>query len=348
MTGTLTLTGGSSNLIVGGTGGFTGALSTSSNLTVNGNITAGVFGWNTSNQTLSIARGSVGTALDIEGTLRLDAKWNDSGAQLNIGCTSNGYGKVAVYGLHILTGANNSRSQKFIFTNDGKLGVGVTNNTVNYTLDVRGSIGADTSITIGDASGNSGAPIIFAGSSGYKNFRIGNQVAGNDLFEITPSTTNGGTTFTLATVAGLLMDGSGNTAIGLTSVDATYKLEVGGNINFTGTLYQDGSPFVTSRWTETANGTDIYRGSKVGINRANNTDLTYDLDVTGTVGMTGILYANGDKQWLDTYGVFKANRNTIGENVTIPQNTNAMTAGPITINNNYTITIADGASWSIV
>lgn len=144
------------------------------------------------------------------------------------------------------------------------------------------------------------------------------------------------------------MDGAGNTAIGKTSVDATYKLEVDGNINFTGTLYQDGSPFVTSRWTETANGTDIYRGSKVGINKPNNTNLTYDLDVTGTVGMTGILYANGDKQWLDSYGVFKANRNTIAENVTIPSNTNAMTAGPITINNGYTITIADGSSWSII
>ena len=144
------------------------------------------------------------------------------------------------------------------------------------------------------------------------------------------------------------MDGSGNTAIGKSSVDSSYKLEVQGDINFSGILYQGGNPFVTSRWTETANTTDIYRNTRVGINRANNTDLTYDLDVTGTVGMTGILYANGDKQWLDTYGVFKANRNTIAENITVPANTNCMSAGPITINNNTTITIADGASWSIV
>jgi hypothetical protein len=51
---------------------------------------------------------------------------------------------------------------------------------------------------------------------------------------------------------------------------------------------------------------------------------------------------------LDTYGVFKANRNTISQNVTIPQNTNCMTAGPITINNGNTIVIEDGASWSVV
>ena len=145
------------------------------------------------------------------------------------------------------------------------------------------------------------------------------------------------------------MSGDGNVSIGKGSIDATYKLEVQGNINFSGTLYQGGQPFVTSRWTETANGTDIYRGSKVGINKPNNTNLTYDLDVTGSVGISnGQLFANGDKQWIDTYGVFKANRNTIAENVTIPQNTNCMSAGPITINNGYTITIEDGASWSIV
>ena len=28
--------------------------------------------------------------------------------------------------------------------------------------------------------------------------------------------------------------------------------------------------------------------------------------------------ANGDSQWLDTYGVIKANRDTIAESITIP------------------------------
>ena len=28
--------------------------------------------------------------------------------------------------------------------------------------------------------------------------------------------------------------------------------------------------------------------------------------------------ANGDNQWLDTYGVIKANRDTIAESITIP------------------------------
>ena len=34
--------------------------------------------------------------------------------------------------------------------------------------------------------------------------------------------------------------------------------------------------------------------------------------------------ANGDKQWVDTYGVIKTNRTTIAENVTIPSGTNGL------------------------
>jgi hypothetical protein len=385
MTGTLTLTGGSSNLIVGGTGGFTGAVSMSNNLNVDSgtlfvDATKNSVGFGTTapaNDTpIHIYKSGVSSG-STPVMLRMETTRSDFGSDPG-GCSilfknQDGNNSVNEGYIQALTvndtdfGDNDEANTSFvfrmtnggslrdnvIFTGDGRVGIN-TMNPGTYELNVVGqtylsnTLTVKTSITINDASGNTGAPIIFAGASGYKNFRIGNQVAGNNLFEITPSTANGGTTFTLATVAGLLMDGSGNTAIGKTSVDATYKLEVAGNINFTGTLYQNGAPFVTSRWTETANNTDIYRGTKVGINKPNNSNLTYSLDVTGTVGMTGILYANGDKQWLDTYGVFKANRNTISQDVTVPSNTNAMTAGPITINNGYTITIADGSSWSII
>ena len=36
--------------------------------------------------------------------------------------------------------------------------------------------------------------------------------------------------------------------------------------------------------------------------------------------------ANGDKQWVDTYGVIKTNRTTIAENVTIPSGTNGLSS----------------------
>jgi hypothetical protein len=61
-----------------------------------------------------------------------------------------------------------------------------------------------------------------------------------------------------------------------------------------------------------------------------------------------VLRASGDKQWIDSYGVFKRNRQTVSENITVAATDNCMSAGPITINNGTTITIADGGSWSVV
>ena len=56
--------------------------------------------------------------------------------------------------------------------------------------------------------------------------------------------------------------------------------------------------------------------------------------------------ANGDKQWVDSYGVIKTNRTSISEDITIPSDTNGLSSGPITIQSGYTVTI-DG-EWVIV
>lgn len=42
------------------------------------------------------------------------------------------------------------------------------------------------------------------------------------------------------------------------------------------------------------------------------------------------------------------NAQTIAENITIPSTYNGLSAGPITINSGYTVTISDGATWTIV
>jgi hypothetical protein len=120
-------------------------------------------------------------------------------------------------------------------------------------------------------------------------------------------------------------------------------------------VFQNNAAFVTSRWTQATNQLDIYRISKVGINKV---DPQYTLHVSGNINFEGssftsqantsVLYVNGDRQYIDTYGVFKTNRNTVAENITVPTNTNALSAGPITINSGVTITIASGASWSVV
>ena len=117
-------------------------------------------------------------------------------------------------------------------------------------------------------------------------------------------------------------------------------------MNINGQLFQNNSEFVTSRWTEATNNLDIYRLSRVGINR---TDPTYQLHISGDTNIeNGFLYANGVKQWIDSYGIFKSNSNTVAENITVPANINCVSAGPITIANGYTVTINNGGNWAIV
>ena len=56
--------------------------------------------------------------------------------------------------------------------------------------------------------------------------------------------------------------------------------------------------------------------------------------------------ANGDKQWVDSYGVIKTNRTTISEDVTIPADTNGLSSGPIVIAEGNEVTV--NAEWVIV
>ena len=59
-----------------------------------------------------------------------------------------------------------------------------------------------------------------------------------------------------------------------------------------------------------------------------------------------IITADHSKQWLDTYGVIKAFKNTIDDNVTIPSGTNGVSAGTITISSGNTVTVK--GEWRIV
>ena len=88
---------------------------------------------------------------------------------------------------------------------------------------------------------------------------------------------------------------------------------------------------------------------------------TYRVNVRGSNGLnveatealssgqkTTVLRAGGDKQWIDSYGIFKRNRQTVAENITVSSSDNCMSAGPISINNGTTVTISSGGTWSIV
>ena len=59
-----------------------------------------------------------------------------------------------------------------------------------------------------------------------------------------------------------------------------------------------------------------------------------------------VITANGVQQFLDRYGVIKAFKNTVDENVTIPSGTNGVSAGTTKISPGYTVTVK--GEWRIV
>ncbi len=94
----------------------------------------------------------------------------------------------------------------------------------------------------------------------------------------------------------------------------------------------------------------------------NNIQTSYRVQVSGdnglnvdsnSVGLSSgqrsvVLRAGGDKTWIDRYGIIKRNRQSISESITINNGDSCFTAGPLTINNGYTISIASGGSWVII
>ena len=67
---------------------------------------------------------------------------------------------------------------------------------------------------------------------------------------------------------------------------------------------------------------------------------------SATTDFRDSITANGDKQWVDSYGVIKTNRDTISENITLPAGTNGLSVGPITISDGYQVTL--NGDWAIV
>lgn len=78
--------------------------------------------------------------------------------------------------------------------------------------------------------------------------------------------------------------------IGIGTLSPQYKLDVNGDINFSGDLYRDGVLFSQSptQWVSVTSG--IHTSSNVGVGTTN---PTFKLDVGGDINFTGNLYQNG-------------------------------------------------------
>ena len=76
-------------------------------------------------------------------------------------------------------------------------------------------------------------------------------------------------------------------------------------------------------------------GSANQVLKSDGTDISWGDAAAGATG------AGSDK-------IFWENGQTVTQSYTITNNQNAMSAGPITINNSVTVTIGDGETWTIV
>lgn len=80
--------------------------------------------------------------------------------------------------------------------------------------------------------------------------------------------------------------------VGIGKTNPAFTLDVNGDVNFSGSLYQSGSPFVSSLWTN--NGSSLYYNSgNVGIGI---TAPSQKLHVSGNILATGDVTAFSDKR----------------------------------------------------
>ena len=86
---------------------------------------------------------------------------------------------------------------------------------------------------------------------------------------------------------------------------------------------------------------------------SDNTVSLAKLTASGTASSSTFL--RGDNTWasaggpsLGTDGIIRTNAKTIAENITFAGTENGMSAGPITINSSYTVTVTSGSTWTVV
>jgi hypothetical protein len=179
-------------------------------------------------------------------------------------------------GLGFGTGGTDDR---MVINASGNVGIGTT--APNSRLEVVGS-GAQT-IVLKAPSPGSGSSIVFAdgGTPTKYNWLAGSQYNINNAFEITPSTTVGGSTFTTPALTVLQ---NGNTGIGTTA--PAMKLDVTGTGRISSTLYLGTG---TTKYLR-ENGTDIQmiNTDSGGLDfRTNGMSFNYNNGSTGSLTWYG-------------------------------------------------------------
>jgi hypothetical protein len=109
-----------------------------------------------------------------------------------------------------------------------------------------------------------------------------------------------------------------------------------------GMISRTGTGSAAARTITGGTGISVSNGNGVSGNPTiTNTGVTSFNGATGAVVSSGAVGGGSDN-------IFFLNDLTIFNSYTIPLNKNAMTAGPVTIANNVTVTVQDGSVWTIV
>jgi len=88
-------------------------------------------------------------------------------------------------------------------------------------------------------------------------------------------------------IGGTVINTTDSGRVGINSANPSRLLDVNGDINFNGLLFQNGQEFIASNWVKTSAG--IHTFSNVGIGTTN---PAYDLDILGDVRLRGGIYDN--------------------------------------------------------
>lgn len=239
-----------------------------------------------------------GNAL-VQGSLEMTTSGSGSSA-FSLTPTASGYNNSALYintpntagsSAFNLIDARSQGSYKFLVRGDGN--VGINTSSPQYTLDVRNTPTCDISFKSGWSSEDINLYFGTHVTGGVSKGLIvseGLNSAGRSKFHFCLN--NNADDFTgQASLSDSRMVITYDGRVGVGTTTPNYTLEVIGDINFTGDLYDNGVLFSggSSQWTTT--GSDIYYTTgDVGIGT---NAPAYKLDVVGDINFTGNLKFNG-------------------------------------------------------